>query len=179
MHLHLVGDSQLRRFNSYCRKHRSRLQIHPIEVESGTTINRIRAKIKMTGPTMDSSQPFAVFIGTNDLKSTFNVKDMIQQFLALMKLIRTVFHPSLIIIVSLPMYPKYKNRPDILSKIVKFNQFLFTLGRPNHTSIIRWPQLSACNFFEATYTHGRVDLVHLSNEGLQYLELQLLQVLGQ
>lgn len=167
--LNVIGDSQFVRFINFSRHSKSELQINPTVTVSGATVNQVRSIIKSSNATKTSPEPYAIFLATNDLKTGSTVADIQKQYLALIRLVRRVFCPSILVLVAIPVYPKYSRNREVLDKIERFNAFLYTLQRSNATIVIKWPSPSPFSFFTRKYPQGRIDLIHLSNEGFQYL----------
>lgn len=177
LYLNVIGDSQFVRFNKYCRTTPTQLEIHTTVAESGATIGQVRDYIKHHRPNACKFRPCAIFLGTNDLKLDSSSFDIKRQYQSLLKLIRKVYEPSLMVIVTLPSYARYMQSQQVLDKISSVNEFLATLSRPKSTIVLNWPKVTPRSFFTPKYYNGRVDLIHLSNIGMHYLESQMVQAI--
>lgn len=177
MQVHFVGDSQAKRWTEYCKRYQGRLEVYSTAF-SGATVRQVRDFLKESGSSIRGI-PCTVFLGTNDLKTSASVYDFKKQYLSLLKVVRKTIQPSLTIVITIPQYPRYKDNQLVKSKIAAFNEFLATLNRPGSSVVLNWPTEVPRNFFTPKYHNGRVDLIHLSRLGFQYLESQVVQILSQ
>lgn len=177
-YLNAIGDSHILRYNQNHRDSTNNFKLASAVAISGVTVAQMRRHIKSDKPFLRPATPCAIFLGTNDFKKGNSNGEVRQQYLSLLKLTRKIYHPTFLIIVTLPEFPKFERDRYVIQQIREFNQFLLTLRRTGSTEVIKWPQPVPRNYFLHKYYNGRVDLIHLSKLGMEFLTIKISETLG-
>lgn len=153
-------------------------QIGSVVARSGVTISQLKVLVKQNRQSLQANSVTLLFVATNDIKLGRSYTQIVTDFLALLKLLRRLGHPtSVLVITKLPFFPKYKSNHCVLHKIDAVNKFIASLSNAS-VRFINWEfPLSLEVYFHDRYaTSQRIDRLHLNNRGFSFLLRQLSEV---
>lgn len=164
--IQMIGDSLTRRLQFYSERNRTQLGIDFKIALSGAKISDLKRIIKSPTCNLGSCDCLIIWIGTNDIFSKNQIKQINSQFTSLLRLIKRKISVTKIIVLDLPIFPKVTHNSQNFEKLNEFNTFLHTLS--NHTTKVLSTQsiLNSAILFNSKYFNSnRIDGVHLNNKG--------------
>jgi lysophospholipase L1-like esterase len=172
MLIQILGDSYARRFAQYLRQVSKSVDSLHCEWDhgiSGARISDLKGYLK-GNINIQASIPLLILIGTNDFLDSIDPRDFKNQFLSLLRLVRRKLPGIVIILATLPQYPRISQDLHAVQTLHLINRFLVTL-RSDTTRVIQLAaHLSSPQFFHSYYgASRRVDKIHLNNLGHQTL----------
>jgi hypothetical protein len=118
MEIQGIGDSMIKRLDIFLKLN------SPTSLEMGLTIGLSGAKIHDLKSHLKKERvklnttPLLIFVGTNDIFKGTGIKEMCDQYTALVKWVRKASPGIFLIIVQLPIYPRAQKITDKLEKFI-------------------------------------------------------------
>lgn len=178
--LQVIGDSFARRFTDFLKVgSHSLFSMFSLGI-SGAKIQDVKYHIKQKTLPIVVDIPLLVLIGTNDFLSGVGPAFFKNQFLSLLRLIRRTYPGIVVILVTLPSYPRVRSNSAAIQELHRINSFLLTL-QSESTKVVKLPHYFAnLDFFHAFYGKSRRrDGIHFNKLAHQALEPLLLEVYNQ
>ncbi len=174
LELNLFGDSQIVRFNNYLKNSNKfpEVRIHSVVAKSGISISQLKALIKQQKLSLEHKQINIIFIGTNNITAFERFERIKSDLLSLVAFFKRLLPPSAsLVLVEIPLFPKFQGNPKILDLILRVNQLLASI-KTDKVIILKWDfQGNIDDYFTQFYRgrKGRIDKIHINRRAFDLL----------
>lgn len=165
-----IGDSQVVRFMNYLRYDCKVKSIHSVGL-SGATVGGVKKFLKANRSVLPLEGTICVFCGTNDVLRASDMQVFRNDYRSLIKLIRNVFRPKLLVLVSVPPLIRIRKDQARSALLQGYNEYIASFARRD-CKVLRWviSGQDAESIFQYRYRNtGRPDLIHLNKLGFRML----------
>lgn len=171
----LIGDSQFLRYKNFLMGNNQNLRQGITVIGSlcisGITTCQLKKQLKTATTPLPSHSTIVVSIGTNDIVRQTSLANLKKQFLSLIRFLRRNFTPQLILILTIPQFPRFLHKGTTVEQIDQVNKYLATL-KTNDLRILELPTLTQNSTFlfeKYYYPSGRPDGIHLNKNAFKQL----------